>query len=140
VRRPHAREANASANAATDCGGHTDAKGEPQERGHAEEAVAVVAENPSDPVARSAVTGGSILLRLRNPIDGAIGPADSAVVTITDNDAAGSIQLGAATYSIAENGGPALVTVARSGGTAGGASVAYATSSGAPHGATPGDD
>jgi hypothetical protein len=69
---------------------------------------------------------------LSTPTGGAtLGTPSSAVVTITDNDAApGALQFSAATYSVAENGGSLTVTVNRIGGSAGAVSVNYATTNG----------
>ncbi len=54
------------------------------------------------------------------------------MLTITDNDVAppGTLQLSAATYSVAENGGSATITVTRTGGSAGAVGVTLATSNG----------
>jgi hypothetical protein len=54
------------------------------------------------------------------------------VLTITDNDVAqpGTLQLSAATYSVAENGGSATITITRAGGSAGAVGVRVATSNG----------
>src|SRR4051812_46805090 len=58
-------------------------------------------------------------------------PFRSAVLTITDNDAPpGTLQLSAATYSVAENGGSATVTITRKGGSAGAVGVTLTTSNG----------
>jgi len=69
---------------------------------------------------------------LSNATGGAkLGTPSSATVTITDDDAApGTLQLSAATYSVAENGGTLTVTVNRVGDSAGVASVNYATADG----------
>ena len=54
------------------------------------------------------------------------------MLTITDNDAApaGTLQFSAATYSVAENGGNATITITRTGGSAGAVGVSFATSNG----------
>src|SRR5439155_939973 len=44
---------------------------------------------------------------------------------------AGTLQLSAATYTVAENGGSATITVTRTGGSAGAVGVTFATSNGA---------
>ncbi len=73
----------------------------------------------------------TVILSLANPTGGAAVVAPSqATLTITDDDTAGRVQFSSATYSAAENAGSALVTLSRSGGTAGGATVQYATSDG----------
>jgi hypothetical protein len=76
---------------------------------------------------------------LGNPTGGAtLGTPSSAVVTIVDDDPApGVLQLGAATYGVAENGGILTVTVDRVGGSAGPVAVNYATANGT---ATAGSD
>jgi hypothetical protein len=56
-----------------------------------------------------------------------VAPA-TAEVTITDDDIGGTVQLGAATYTVNEDGGAAVVTLVRSGGQAGGISVRLQTS------------
>src|SRR4029434_2691583 len=50
---------------------------------------------------------------------------------------AGSLQFSAATYSVAENGGNATITITRTGGSAGAVGVSFATSNGT---ATAGSD
>jgi glucose/arabinose dehydrogenase len=73
----------------------------------------------------------TVNLSLSNPTAGAtLGTRPNAMLTITDNDSAGIFVFGAATYSRAENGGTATVSVKRSGGTASGATVQYATGGG----------
>ncbi len=62
-----------------------------------------------------------------------LGARDTAVLTITDNDAAGSVQFSASAYSVGEAGGTATVTVTRTGGSASGVTVQYATSDGTAH-------
>jgi len=72
--------------------------------------------------------------------DATLGSPTVATVTILENDAvppAGSLQFSGANYSLAENDGQALITVTRTGGTAGAVSVSYATAGG---NATPGSD
>jgi hypothetical protein len=73
----------------------------------------------------------TLLLRLTSPTGAALGSLAEAVLTIRDNDPAGTVQFGAVAFAVAE--GPAattsqaVVTVVRTGGTAGGVTVAYAT-------------
>jgi hypothetical protein len=76
---------------------------------------------------------------LSNALGGAkLGTPSSATVTITDNDAApGTLQLSAANYNVAEDGGSLAVTVNRVGGSAGAVSVNYGTANGT---ATAGSD
>jgi hypothetical protein len=59
-----------------------------------------------------------------------LGSPSTATLTITENDAGGTLQLSAPTYSVAENVGTATVTVTRTGGAASGVSVHYATTGG----------
>jgi bacillolysin len=59
-----------------------------------------------------------------------LGAPAAATVTITDNDTAGTVQFGAAAYSVAESAASATITVTRTGGSAAGATVHYATSNG----------
>ena len=82
----------------------------------------------------TAVEGNeTVNLALTAPTGGAtLGSPSTAVLTITDNDVAspGALQFSAATYSVAENAGPATVTVTRTGGSSGAVSVTFATSNG----------
>jgi hypothetical protein len=59
-----------------------------------------------------------------------LGTPASAVLTITEADAVGQLQFTAASYSGHEKGGPITITVSRTGGTAGGITVQYATRNG----------
>ena len=68
----------------------------------------------------------TVLLQLSSPTGGAIlGSRQTAVLTITDNDTAGSLRFSAASYSVKEGTPTITVTVTRSGGSAGGVSVEY---------------
>ena len=67
----------------------------------------------------------SVLLLLSSPTNTALGPLSSAVLTIGDVDAGGSVKLAAPTFSITEAAGSAVITVSRTGGTAGGVTVDY---------------
>jgi hypothetical protein len=80
---------------------------------------AVAEGNETVNVALSAATGGA-----------ALGSPATAVLTITDNDAAGSLQFSAATYGVGEGGGSATITITRTGGSAGPVGVTFATSNG----------
>ncbi|MFO0810356.1 MAG: Calx-beta domain-containing protein [Gemmataceae bacterium] len=73
-------------------------------------------------------------IALSSPVGGAtLGTASTATVTITDDDqppVPGTLQFGAAVYSVAENGGLLTITVTRTGGAGGAVSVQYATANG----------
>ncbi len=60
----------------------------------------------------------------------AFGTNISTIVTITDNDPAGTISFKPAAYAVAENATNFLVTVVRTGGTASGVTVDFATQDG----------
>jgi hypothetical protein len=80
----------------------------------------------------------TLLLRLFAPSVGAsLGPPATAVLTIGDNDAGGRLQWGAASYTVQEGAGQAVLTLRRIGGAASGVSVAYSM---APGSATAGAD
>ena len=81
----------------------------------------------------------TVLLRLLNPVGALLGPQRTAVLTIVDDDVAGSVKFSAATYTVAEDvaGGLATITVTRSGGAASAVTVHYATIAG---GTAPGGD
>jgi bacillolysin len=83
--------------------------------------------------------GFQVLLRNVSPSATLNPAADSADVSIADNDVAGVIQLGAASFKAAEmvNPGTAMVTLKRTGGAASGATVHFTTSDGTAH--APGD-
>lgn len=78
---------------------------------------------------------------LSNPTNGlALGNISSATVTVTSDDAQplpGSVSLAQQAYTVSETGGNLVVSVARSGGSSGAVSVAYATANGT---ATAGQD
>lgn len=61
----------------------------------------------------------------------AAGPySNTRCVTVNIPNSASSVQFSAATYSVAENGGQATITVTRTGSTSGAATVAYQTANG----------
>jgi hypothetical protein len=75
----------------------------------------------------------TFLLALTDPSAGtAIGSPGSASVTISGSASAleGSLQLSAAAYAVAQNGGSLTVTVNRTGGSSGAVSVGYGTTNG----------
>jgi hypothetical protein len=80
----------------------------------------------------------TVNLTLSVPTGGAtLGTRSSAALTILDDDVAGTLQFSAAAYTVTEAGPVATVTVTRTGGSASGVTVDYATSDGT---ATAGSD
>jgi hypothetical protein len=76
-------------------------------------------------------TNETLNLTLSNPQGGAVlGPQSVSVVTINDNDTAGTAQFKVGAQAVSESEGSVLVTVTRTGGSASDASVDYATSNG----------
>jgi hypothetical protein len=71
----------------------------------------------------------TVNLTLTSPTGAKLGTPASAVLTITDNDRAGTIQFGAPVFSVSEGDGTATITVTRTGGSAA-ATVSFATSDG----------
>jgi azurin len=72
----------------------------------------------------------TVVLSNPNPaVSTSLGAPSTATVTITDNDAFGSLRFASAAYSVTE-GGAAALTVTRTGGAAGTVTVQYATSNG----------
>lgn len=67
---------------------------------------------------------------LFNPTNALMGAISNAVLTISNDNSYGVIQLTAPSYNVNENGGYATITAMRTGGTAGTVSVNYATSDG----------
>jgi hypothetical protein len=83
----------------------------------------------------------SFTITLSAPTDATLQGPPSATVEISDNDVAGRVQLASAAWSVAEGAGAATLTLKRSGGTAGEASVLCSTDDGAPEtSATAGSD
>jgi hypothetical protein len=76
-------------------------------------------------------------LSLSAPVSAALASPTSATVNIGDNDVAGKISLAGTQWSVAEGAGTAIITLTRSGGAAGGASVVCQTGVGT---ATAGSD
>ncbi len=73
----------------------------------------------------------TVNMTLTNPTGGAtIGMQNTAVLTIQDNDVAGTLQFSSATYSISETGPTATITVTRTGGSDGSVTADYATVAG----------
>src|SRR6185312_2600565 len=85
------------------------------------------------PILQDAVLEGTetVNLTLSGPVGATvIAGRGTAVLSIQDDDIGGTIQFSAATYSVLESAGNAVITVTRTGGTAGGATVDFATSNG----------
>ena len=74
--------------------------------------------------------GQTVDLALGTPTGACWRLPNTATLTITDNEAGGAMAFAAATFSGAEDGGSVTITVVRTGGTGGGATVRYATSNG----------
>jgi uncharacterized delta-60 repeat protein/uncharacterized repeat protein (TIGR01451 family) len=85
----------------------------------------------------------TINLRLSSPtVNGvtnvlSLGNPNAAVFFLTNSDFPGQVAFSTPVYNVNENGGPAIITVIRSGGSAGVASINFATSAGT---STPGVD
>jgi uncharacterized delta-60 repeat protein/uncharacterized repeat protein (TIGR01451 family) len=85
----------------------------------------------------------TINLRLSSPtVNGitnvlSLGSPNSAVYFLTNSDFPGQFAFSTPVYAVNENGGPAIITVIRKGGSAGVASINFATSAGS---STPGVD
>src|SRR6185295_5986362 len=76
----------------------------------------------------------TINLQLSAPSGGTLGAQTTAVATIIDDDAPGTMQFTSATYSVSENGGTASITLSRTGGVGGTVSVVINTSDGTAQG------
>ena len=73
----------------------------------------------------------TIYFDLRNPTGGmTIGANSMAELIITDDDPAGALAFSSSVYTATEGGPAAVITVVRTGGTASGVTVQYATSNG----------
>lgn len=95
------------------------------------------AKTISIPLANDALveSNETFTISLSNPTDGlALGSASTATVTVTSEDQPtlppGVLQFAQATYSVGEAGGNLIVSVTRTGGTTGVASIEYATANG----------
>ncbi|MGH2757751.1 MAG: Calx-beta domain-containing protein, partial [Actinomycetota bacterium] len=89
-------------------------------------------ENISVPITNDSATESdeTFTVTLSSPNGAALGSPSASTVTIADDDAPQVIALSSATTSVTESGGPLILTVTRSGGTTGVATVNYATSNG----------
>jgi hypothetical protein len=72
----------------------------------------------------------TIGLKLKNPQGGIIGTRSTAVLTVRNDDRAGTLQFGATNYSVAQTAGTVPITVSRLGGAGGTVAVAYAVTAG----------
>ena len=72
----------------------------------------------------------TVNLSLSGATGAALGSPSAATLTIVDNDSTGALSFSATTYSVGEGAGTALITVQRTGGTSGTATVQYSTSNG----------
>jgi Calx-beta domain-containing protein len=77
----------------------------------------------------AAEPGETINLALSSPTGGAVIGTGSGTITINDNEP-GTLAMSSSSYSLAENGGSVTVSVTRTGGSYGAASVNYSTSAG----------
>jgi hypothetical protein len=82
---------------------------------------------PDDSEAEPAET---FTVTLSQPTGASLAPPATATVSITDNDSVppvqtGAVQFGQSSYAVAENAGAVTITVTRTGGSAGAASVRY---------------
>jgi uncharacterized membrane protein len=86
------------------------------------------------PILDAHVAGGqrTVNLTLSNASGASLGSPATAVLTIADNDTAnpGTIQFSAATYTVNENAGQAIITLTRTGGSDGLVGVALRTTDG----------
>jgi hypothetical protein len=85
------------------------------------------------PILNPGIPSGSrtVNIVLSNPTGGVLmGSPSNAVLTITDDDVPGTVQFSGAAYSIAEGGGTATITVARTNGSYGAITVNYTTANG----------
>jgi|GEM_PF-2946939 len=64
---------------------------------------------------------------LSNVVTATLGTPSTATVTITDDDNPGTVQFSSATYNVSEGAGTVTITVTRTGGSNGPASVQYTT-------------
>jgi hypothetical protein len=90
--------------------------------------VAVAIPIVNDAVLEGLETLSLALANVQGPAT--LGVRSTATLDILDEDVGGVIQLSTTVYTVAEGGGSATITVTRSGGTAAGATVDYATSDG----------
>jgi hypothetical protein len=72
----------------------------------------------------------TVKLALGAPDHALLGAPKASVLTIADNDVAGVVQFAVSDYSLGQGGESAVVTVSRTGGQAGGATVRYDASDG----------
>jgi Calx-beta domain/Beta-propeller repeat len=82
----------------------------------------------NDAVLEGVETLNVVLSSVQGPAT--LGVRSAATLDVLDEDIGGVIQLSTTAYTVGEGGGSATITVTRSGSTAGGATVDYATSDG----------
>jgi hypothetical protein len=95
------------------------------------------------PILEDAIVEGNetFTLTLSNPAGGAtIGSQATAIATIIDNDAPGSLQFTAATFQAGEGAGNLVATVSRTGGSSGAIGISCVASSQSGNTATAGTD
>ncbi len=76
----------------------------------------------------------TVNLALSSPTGAVLGTPNTAVLTITDNDAAPTLQFSSATTSVGEGGGTVTLTVTRNGATGNAVTVDYSTLGGSATG------
>jgi hypothetical protein len=81
-------------------------------------------------VTAPAQAAGTVHVTVRSPYGTSVAVSADQFTYTSSTPQPGQLQFGAATYSVAENGGSVTLTVTRTGGSSGAVSVAYATANG----------